>query len=117
MFRVVASSFAGRTQNLSSHNACELYYVADKYDVPDLKEKCISFLKKSLTVETICDVICLATKHNETKLLEHAILFFAKYMEEILVTVKWQVFMKENPTEANELYIKVLKLGFSKRNF
>lgn len=108
--------YGGRI-NLSCDNACEVYYLADKYDMPELKEECINFLKKSLSAEIICDVICLSTKHNERELLNHAINFFARNMEEILVTVKWQLFMKENPTEANELTIKALKLGFTKRKF
>lgn len=107
--------YTGRTQYLSSDNACELYYVADKYDLPEMKEECISFLKKSLTRETICDVICMATKCNETELLDIAVTFFARNMEEIILTYKWLLFMKENPVEANELTIKALKLGFTKR--
>lgn len=108
--------YTGRPQHLSTDNACDLYYVADKYDIAELKEEIVSFLKKSLSIETICDVICLSTKCNETELLDLAINFFARNMEEIIVTVKWLIFLKENPIEANELTIKALKLGFIKRN-
>lgn len=107
--------YTGKTQNLSSNNACELYYVADKYDLMEMKEECISFLKKSLSIETICDVICLSKKCNESELLDLAVTYFARNMEEIIATNNWLLFMKENPVEANELSIKALKLGFTKR--
>ena len=109
--------YTGKIQQLSIENVCELYYVADKYQVSELKEECVNFLKKSLTIESICDAICLSTKCNEKDLLDLAIDFFARNMEEILVTVKWQLFLKENPIEANELTIKALRLGFTKKKF
>lgn len=107
--------YAGRVQNLSSDNVCGLYYAADKYDLPELKDKCIHFLKKSMSPETICDVISLATKHSEREFLNLAVQFFVDNLEKILVTVSWQLYLKENPIQANELYIKALNLGFTRK--
>ena len=106
--------YTGRIQ-LSNENACSLFYIAYKYQISELKEECVSFLQKTMTIDTICDIICLSTKYEEEELLNLAINFFARNMEKILVTVKWQLFVVENPTEANELTVKALKMGFVRK--
>ena len=98
--------YAGKIDNISNENVCELYYMSDKYDVKELKKDCVEFLSNNLTVHIICDVILLATSHCECSLLSQATEFFIENAKDILVSVKWQQFVKENPVQANELFIK-----------
>lgn len=108
--------YSGNIENINCDNAYDLYYVADKYNMQHLKKMCVNFLKESFSVENICEIICLATKHSETMLLKFAIDYFAENLSEILINCKWLQFMKDNPVEANELYIKSLELCYTKKD-
>lgn len=107
--------YSGDIDNLSVENVFSLFTTSDKYDVQDLKTKCLEFMRENLSVDTICDTIRLAVLHSETELIELSTNFFAKHLEEILVTVKWQVFLAENVTLGNELLIKALALNKSSK--
>lgn len=97
--------------NLSEKNVFSLFTAADKYDVPDLRAKCIEFMKKMLSIDTFCEVITLALQHNETELINFSTKFFLKNAPEIVRTVKWQSFLIENPVQSNELFIKFTTLN------
>lgn len=98
--------YSARVKKLSEENVVGLYFAADKYNTQDLKEKCVQFMRDNLTVTIFCRVVSLALQHDESDLLEVAMQFFINNLKEIILTVEWQVFLKENPTAANELLIK-----------
>lgn len=98
--------YSGEVEALDADNMLSVYYIADKYDMGHLKEVCREFAKRSLTYASVSDVIQLALTHSDTLLLEHATEFFVKEMRFVLPTVEWQSFVKRNPTQANELFIK-----------
>lgn len=100
--------YCGELERLSENNTFELFTVADKYDVPDLRTLCMEFMKDNLSVDTFCDTIALALQHSEAELIELCTDFFARNLQKILVTVKWQSFITENPIQGNELMIKAL---------
>lgn len=98
--------YSGDVQGLSSKNVFSIFFAADKYDVSDLREKCLEFLKENLSVDTFCDTLALALRHSETEMVRSAAEFFVAHVEKITVTVAWQTFAAENPTESKELFIK-----------
>lgn len=100
--------YCGDMENLSMENVFSLFTTADKYEVLDLRSKCIEFIKKNLSIDTFCETITLALQYSESELLKLCTYFFAKNFEKIIVTVKWQSFLAQNPTESNELFIKAL---------
>lgn len=100
--------YTGRVESFSDDNAFALYAAADKYDVPTLKSECVEYASKSLSVDNFCDVITVALRHDEKHLFQLAVEFFKKNVANIIVTVKWQQFMSENSTRANELFIQLL---------
>lgn len=100
--------YCGNIENLSSENALSIFTIADKYDVQDLRSECLEFIKKTLSVDTFCDAITLALQHFEKELIELAIDFYATHFQEIIVTVKWQSFVVENPIQSNEIMVKAL---------
>lgn len=106
--------YSGNIQNLLTENVCGLYYTADKYKFPELKEECVDFMKKSLSIETISDVVRLTIKNDEYELHEMATLFFARNLEAIIVTDKWQQFMIEDIAQAVNFHLKALKIGYTK---
>lgn len=103
--------YYGDVESLCDDNAASLFTVADKYDVSDLREKCLEFMKENLSVDTFCDTLTLALRHSETELIRLATEFFVANADKIIVTVAWQTFIAENPTEGNELFIKYVSAG------
>lgn len=100
--------YSGSVETLSSSNVYNVYYAADKYRVDDLKEKCVKYMIKNISVETFCDVIALSLHHSESKLQKRATEFFCQNIKKIIKTVQWQKYMDENSTQANEILIKAL---------
>lgn len=99
--------YAGQVE-LTLKNSFDLYKMADMFDQKRLKALSLQFLHDNVTTESLWDVVKLALKHNEAALLKQATEFFALHLQEIIVTVQWQAFLSENPTEGNELLIKAL---------
>lgn len=93
---------------LSDENVFGLYTLADIYDIPDLREICREFMKVNISTETFCDTITLALNHSEAELVKFSTDFFIKNAQKIIETVKWQSFLAQNPTQSNELFIKLL---------
>lgn len=102
--------YSGSLETLSAENICNVYYAADKYQVDDLKEQCVRFMKINLSVETVCDIISLSIHNGETKLQKIASNFFCQNVKEIIKTVQWQKYLAENPIQANELLNKDHKI-------
>ena len=100
--------YCGEVEKLSKDNVFGLFSVADKYDVLDLRVMCLEFIKKNLSVDTFCDTIALGLLHSEAELIKLSTDFFKDNLQEIIVTVKWQSFIIENPIQGNELIIKAL---------
>lgn len=103
--------YCEEVNNLSEENVYSLFTAADKYGVPDLKEKCTEFMKEYLSIDTFCEIITLALQHSETELINFANDFFVKNAPKIVRTVKWQSFLIENPVQSNELFIKFATLN------
>ena len=80
--------------------------------MPELKEQCISFLKTSLSLDTVTDILRLID--NESDLFEEVIFFFAKNMEVIMDTDEWKQFIAEEPNRAVQCHLKALKIGYTK---
>lgn len=100
--------YCGDVGVISEENVFSLFTVADKYDVQDLRAKCMKFVYEHISIDTFCDTIALALRHSETELIKLATDFFTKNAPKIIVTVKWQLFLQENPTQSNELLVKLL---------
>lgn len=58
--------YSGKAETLTAVSALSLYTLADNYKVDALKANCVHHLKETLSVDTFCEVIELATKHNES---------------------------------------------------
>lgn len=99
--------YSGKSEKISSSTVTSLYDIAEKYDVKCLKKDCVQFIKGSLTVDLIIDVLTLAVKYTDEELLENATEFFISNNQKIIFTTKWQDLVVENPVLANELMEKI----------
>ena len=104
--------YSGEIENLSHKNVSGFYSAAREFEMPELKEQCISFLKTSLSIDTITDILRLID--NESDLFEEVIFFFAKNMEVIMDTEEWKQFIAEEPNRAVQCHLKALKIGYTK---
>lgn len=100
--------YCGEAKTISEENVFSLFTLADKYDVQDLRIACIKFMKNTISIDTFCETITLALQHSDTELINLTTDFFTKNAPEIIRTMKWKLFLAENPTEGNELFIKLL---------
>lgn len=101
---------------ISQENVFSLFNSANKYETVDLRAKCTEYMKKNLSVDTFCDTIILALRHSETDLLKLATDYFIKNASKIIITPQWQSFLAENPTESNDLLVKLLAKKESSSN-
>lgn len=99
--------YTGKTEGLTRANICEVYKMADKYDIRQLVSDCKSVLSENLSVDFFCDTVSLSAEYADKKLMEYAAAFFLQNMKNILATSQWQSFMQENPKLANELFLQV----------
>lgn len=97
--------YSNDMNNLSGENAFGLFTMADKYNCPELRTKCLRFIKESLSAENFCKALAIALLHNEPGMLPMVTDFFIKNAKNILESVEWQRFLEENPTCSNELFI------------
>lgn len=82
--------------------ARNLYMVADKYAVIDLKAECSEILK-AVSFEDVLDTLALADLY-EDKVLKHASLdFISKNYSKVKSSKSWESFMKENQSLAIEI--------------
>ena len=61
--------------------ACELLPKAEEYQLEGLKAKCEEALSKTLTVETVIDILLMADTHNAKNLKQSCFAFIAKNMQ------------------------------------
>lgn len=93
--------------SLSKENVFSIFTTADKYDVPDLKAKCIEFMKENLSVDIFCETITLALQYTETELFNFTTNFFVENATEIVGTDEWQSFAIKNPIQSTNMYLKL----------
>ena len=101
--------YCGKVETLDQSNMLDLYYIADKYDMKCLKEGCNDFIKKSLSITNVCEVLQLAMNHRDNGSLESASAYFVDHVLDIMRTAEWQSFLKDNSTVGNELLIKAFE--------
>lgn len=98
--------YCGKLDQLSLYNALHLYKTSDKYDIEELKAFCSEFLMNNLTVENLCEIVTLADKYDDVKLLSAVVQsFFNKNLRKVLVTSEWECLLKTNYRLANKLMI------------
>ena len=98
--------YTGKLCNISRKDVFQLYDMADKYNMEELKKDCVDFILENLNADIICEVMVLATRRSDRSMLAHATKFFVDNAKNIISTPNWQEFMIENPLVANKLIIK-----------
>lgn len=105
--------YTGKVHRLSSDNVCDVFEVADTFRQDQLKEECTCYMINKISVASFFDVIVLALKYSDKELLQAATDLFCRKTKEIIQSVQWLAFMREYPTEANQLHIAALDFNNS----
>lgn len=69
--------YTGRVEKIHEH-ARDLLYVANKYDIKELKQQCITVLIKKIKITNIFDLLVLADKCNAQRLIYECLQFIVK---------------------------------------
>lgn len=77
-------------------NICELYKIADKYDVSDLKLMCTDFMTKNLELENFCDILVLCDQFNDPKLLIEVERYFRENVDKVVSSENWELLLENN---------------------
>lgn len=101
--------YSGKAENLTETNVLHVYYIADKYNIPDLKAECVLYIKSSMSAKTICSIISLARKHDDSELLTCATDYFILNVHEVIHTEEWNLFIKDYPKYGNQLFLRAIK--------
>ena len=109
LFRFIYSDEA----NLTPDNVMQLMYLAKKYMLPSLADKCASYLKGNLGASNVFTVLPDAQKYEEKDLLDHCWNVIEKETEEALksdgfMTIERSVL--EEMVEKDSLNIKEVEL-------
>lgn len=86
----------------------DLYRLADKYEMYELRDECLQCIKGHFTVKSFSLIYTLALEHCEAELIKLSIAYFMKEHKDIIKTEEWKTFLFENPTESNKLFMKCL---------
>ena len=100
--------YTGNASTMSPENVLDLYYIADKYQVEDLKTDCIEYMKNIISGNNFFEITNLALKHAIYDLEDFAVRFFCRNTKKIIKTIQWQNYLIENPTYANKLINKAV---------
>lgn len=60
--------YTGQIDDLTLMHAPELYSVADKYEIMDLKSRCSEFMVQNLDAESACEILIIADLYEDEKL-------------------------------------------------
>lgn len=89
MTELIHFLYTGRTRKLDLY-ALELLALADRFQVPALKEASERYLKQNMKTESICTTFVMADLHNSKELKEAALNYIADNSMEVVKTEGWQ---------------------------
>ena len=95
--------YTGSEEHLSMGNVIDLYKLADKYTVEDLKDVCVDHIKENITLENFCEFFLLSQQYNDSNLTDVTKKFFLKNSKEIVHHESWIKLLSENPVQSNIL--------------
>lgn len=95
--------YTGEVRMVSLHRTMNLYYVADKYEVEDLRENCSSYLEFNLCVDEACTILKFSELHGDQKLKNAVRFYIQMHAAEVKSTDGWKDLLKTNSLLALEI--------------
>ncbi|XP_046642599.1 uncharacterized protein LOC124327651 [Daphnia pulicaria] len=82
---------------LTETTAQRLFEAADKYDIGDLKEECVSFLLTCVRMDTVINLMAWAHLHFVDELKQLALKFTVLNAKEVCILKDWEMLTKNYP--------------------
>ncbi|GIX93918.1 TD and POZ domain-containing protein 5 [Caerostris extrusa] len=102
--------YADSLNDLQWKNACNLYAVAVKYGICNLRDKCANFLKMNLCSKNACEALITSDLHQDVELKKSVQDHILNHVKEIIITDEWKDMMKTHSQLASEtMYHRLLK--------
>lgn len=103
--------YTGKVETFSWKNVCHLFKTADKYNVKELKELCIDYMKRNVleSATDFFDLVMLSNQLNDAALSSAMEEVFRLNATEIIKEEGWEQLQKENFTVANKLILNTLE--------
>ncbi|GBN24317.1 hypothetical protein AVEN_112095-1 [Araneus ventricosus] len=77
-------------------NMKKLYFVADKYEMLSLKNKCVSFLKTNLSIPNVCEALLLSDLHQDGDMKTAVLDFISEYDSAVFASEEWKELENNN---------------------
>ncbi|XP_015927740.1 uncharacterized protein [Parasteatoda tepidariorum] len=100
--------YTGFVQTSDVSLVSQLYPVADKYDVQNLKDVCQHVLSMNLNETTACEILNLAEVHSDENLTNSALNYLIDNFDVIEPTEEWKKFVRNNTILAASVVSKVV---------
>lgn len=100
---LVAFLYSGTLSSDDFESVYALYYAADKYDVPTLRNSCVDVLLSKLDVANACSVLTLAERHSNNEFKKSVMEFIENNFDNILDTEVWDKFVIDQTQLASEV--------------
>lgn len=93
--------YSGDKDYLSWANVTDLYKLANKYAVEDMKKLCMDHIRENITVENFCELYKHSELHIDSELTNIIVQFFLKKSKEIVRSENWMAYVSSNPVVSN----------------
>ena len=105
MGTILTNMYTGKVENIDKV-ACELLPKEEEYQLEGLKMKCEEALSKSLTAETVIDIMLMADTHNAGNLKQSCLAFLTGHITDVKKSSAWT---EGRLKTKSELWMEVLE--------
>ena len=88
MDTILTYMYTGKVENIN-RSALDLFPKAEEYQLEGLKFMCEEALSKTLTAETVIDVLVMADTHNAQNLKQSCLMFITKNITDVKKSSAW----------------------------
>ncbi|GBM50661.1 Speckle-type POZ protein-like B [Araneus ventricosus] len=103
--------YTGKTSDLTVSSAADLFFGADKYQLPGLKTACSYFLKDSVSPQSVWRILAIGDLHDEA-LKSFAVDYICNKYDEFSVLEnmqEWKALRRERPDLAIDVLVSWIK--------
>ncbi|GFS88440.1 speckle-type POZ protein [Nephila pilipes] len=100
---LVSFLYTGIVPDGDANFLIDLYYTANKYDIPELRDECRQELTLKFTTESVCDALILSALYDDKSLKFSSMLFIASHLKLVMSTEGWHNLMHNEPKIALEI--------------
>ncbi|GBL72931.1 TD and POZ domain-containing protein 3 [Araneus ventricosus] len=102
--------YTGKLRDLTFDFALDLLSATKIFPVGNFQARIIGYLRKTLTVENVTEVLKICEDLNQDELKQVCMRFINTHHSDVVNSAKWQSLLKSNPRVAGEVLLTVASL-------